>query len=399
MAHQPVETNPHFIDTDQLTPEQRHLRPAGLLPRRGHDQRIPPRGPQRRHSQDERPQPLGSQDQRPQPTHSQDKRPQPVGPSPPEPHHEGQPHLPLHVWVPPVNHEDQRLHSQPQHRQGQQRQPLDMWVPQPSSSQGRTPKKQKRQDRPRKEVMLQPQLQDQHPSASLVRPQTEGEITEHKPSPEVKTPQPQGGHPHEHRPHSRLFLPRDRRTKPVTWFAAAFCIIFWLVIIIGGLVVLVVYLVFRPRSPRFDVNSVTLNAAYLDMGYLLNADLNLLANLTNPNKKVSVDFSYMHLDLYFENTLIATQYIEPFSAARGQSMFANIHMVTSQVRLSMKETMLLQKQIENNRVMLTVKGVFRARSNLGGFLKYSYWLHGHCSIMVSSPPSGVLRDKRCRTKH
>ncbi|XVE92300.1 hypothetical protein REPUB_Repub01dG0085200 [Reevesia pubescens] len=262
-------------------------------------------------------------------------------------------------------------------------------MPPPSSIQGPTPKKQRRQGRPRKEVMLQPQLQDQHPSASLIKPQ--GEITEHHPSPGR-----QGRHPDGHGP---IYFPPDRPTKPHTWFAAAFCIIFWLVIIIGGLVVLVVYLVFRPRSPRFDINSVTLNAAYLDMGYLLNADVSVLANFTNPNKKVSVDFSYMYLDLYFENTMIATQYIEPFSAARGQSMFANLQMVTSQVRLSKKETLLLQKQIENNRVMLTVKGVFRARSNLGGFLKYSYWLHGHCSIMVSSPPTGVLREKRCRTKH
>ncbi|MBA0784621.1 hypothetical protein Gotri_000036 [Gossypium trilobum] len=111
------------------------------------------------------------------------------------------------------------------------------------------------------------------------------------------------------------------------------------------------------------------------MGYLLNADLTVLANFTNPNKKVSVDFSYLYLDLYFENTLIATQYIEPFSATRGQSIFANIHMVSSQVKLSMKESMLLQKQIQNNRVIFTVKGMFRARSNLGSFLKYSYWLH------------------------
>ncbi|MBA0613675.1 hypothetical protein Godav_014059, partial [Gossypium davidsonii] len=127
------------------------------------------------------------------------------------------------------------------------------------------------------------------------------------------------------------------------------------------------------------------------MGYLLNADLTVLANFTNPNKKVSVDFSYLYLDLYFENTLIATQYIEPFSATRGQSIFANIHMVSSQVKLSMKESMLLQKQIQNNRVIFTVKGMFRARSNLGSFLKYSYWLHGQCGIMLSSPPTGERR--------
>ena len=42
----------------------------------------------------------------------------------------------------------------------------------------------------------------------------------------------------------------------------------------------IVCLVFRPQSPHFDVFSVTLNAAYLDLGYLLNADLTMLANFT-----------------------------------------------------------------------------------------------------------------------
>ncbi|PPE01269.1 hypothetical protein GOBAR_DD01697 [Gossypium barbadense] len=375
MAHHHPETNPHFVDPEELTEEQRQYLPSTLLPRRDHAHRMPSRG---RHAR------------QPQPRQSQEEHPRPLGPSPPQPPHEGQPHLPLHVWVPPVHHEDQ---SQPQSqpRQGQQRQPLEMWVPPTSKTQVPAPKKEK--SRPRKEVGMQPQLQDQHPEASLVRPQPE-----HHPSPVTMTPLHHDRQPQELRPHSRL-LPQDRRTKPQTWFGAVFCIIFWLVIIIGGIIVLIVYLVFRPRSPHFDVISVTWNAAYLDMGYLLNADLTVLANFTNPNKKVSVDFSYLYLDLYFENTLIATQYIEPFSATRGQSIFANIHMVSSQVKLSMKESMLLQKQIQNNRVIFTVKGMFRARSNLGSFLKYSYWLHGQCGIMLSSPPTGVLRDKKCKTKH
>ncbi|KAK9027744.1 hypothetical protein V6N11_067567 [Hibiscus sabdariffa] len=400
MTHQHVETNPHFIDPEELTPDQHQFLPPALLPRRGHAQRVPSRGrrdqqqPQPRQPREEPIPPLGHQDQQPQQRQSQEERPQPLGPSPPEPRHEGQwPHQPLHVWVPPAHHEAQH----PQPRQGQQRQPLEMWVPPQRTNvpkpkkETNVPKPKKEKHRPRNEVVMQPQLQDQHPGASLIRPQPEG--LEHHPSPVIKTPRHQDRQSQELRPHSRLFLPQDRQTKAHTWFAAAFCIIFWLIIIIGGVIVLIVYLVFRPRIPHFDVNSVTLNAAYLDMGYLLNADLTVLANFTNPNKKVSVDFSYMYLDLFFENTLIATQYIEPFSAARGQSRFANIHMVSSQVKLSMKESMLLQKQMENNRVIFTVKGMFRARSNLGSLLKYSYWLHGQCGILVSSPPTGVLRDK------
>lgn len=194
-------------------------------------------------------------------------------------------------------------------------------------------------------------------------------------------------------------MPKPQRTKPITWFGAVFCTILWLIIILGGLAVLIVYLVFKPRSPRFDISSVTLNAAYLDMGYLLNADVTILANFTNPNRKVNVDFSYMYLELYYEGTLIATQYIEPFRAPSAASRFVTMHLVTSQVRLNQKETMLLQKQLQSNRVILQVKGVFRTRSDFGSFLKYSYWLYGHCTLLVTAPPTGVLKDRRCRTKH
>ncbi|KAF5443072.1 hypothetical protein F2P56_035664 [Juglans regia] len=194
-------------------------------------------------------------------------------------------------------------------------------------------------------------------------------------------------------------IPRDRRTNPLTWLGAVFCAILWVVIIVGGLIVLIIYLVFRPRSPGFDISSVTLNAAYLDMGHLLNADVTLLVNFTNPNKKVRIDYSYMYINLYYETTLISTQYIEPFSAAKAESKFAYIHMVTSQVRLPKAESLRLQKQIESNGIMLQVKGIFRARSNLGSILRYSYWLHGECTILTAGPPDGVLIKRKCKTKH
>ncbi|KAF7834467.1 NDR1/HIN1-like protein 6 [Senna tora] len=210
-------------------------------------------------------------------------------------------------------------------------------------------------------------------------------------------------HPRHHRDHGHRHggpfrVPTQKKTRPHTWLLAVFCVIFWLVIIIGGLIVLIVYLIFRPQSPHFEVSSATLNAAYLDLGYLLNADVTVLANFTNPNKKVHVDFSSMIIYLYYGSTLIATQYVEPFSAAKAESRFANIHMVSSQVQLPMGETQRLVKQMESNGVIFEVKGVFRARSKLGSILRYSYNLYGHCSIMVTRPPGGVLIKRKCTTK-
>ncbi|KAA8529657.1 hypothetical protein F0562_034243 [Nyssa sinensis] len=200
-----------------------------------------------------------------------------------------------------------------------------------------------------------------------------------------------GQHPHHSTRHNQPLRQLGRgKTNPITWLIGVFCALFWVIIIVGGLAILIVYLIFRPRSPKFDVSTATLNVAYLDMGYLLNGDLTLLANFTNPNKKVKVDFSYVIVDLYHENALLATRYVEPFSVMNMESRFMNVHMVSSQVPLSIAQSQNLKRQMDSNRVRFEVKGLFRTRSNLGGFLRYSYWLYGHCTIVVTGPPSGVL---------
>ncbi|OIW00380.1 hypothetical protein TanjilG_05730 [Lupinus angustifolius] len=224
-----------------------------------------------------------------------------------------------------------------------------------------------------------------------------------KPHGSKMLPPPDRHHGHHKKPdHGRRPLnmgeETSQKSKACTWCGIVFCLIFWLVIIIGGLIVLIVYLVFRPQSPHFDVSSVTLNAAYLDLGYLLNADVTMLANFTNPNKRVHVDFSSVIIYLRYGNTLISTQYVEPFSAARNQSRFAAIHMVTSQVQLPLKESQRMMKQMEGNGILLDVLGVFRAKSKLGRILRYSYNLYGHCDIMLTRPPNGVLLKKKCSTK-
>ncbi|XP_027366045.1 NDR1/HIN1-like protein 13 isoform X3 [Abrus precatorius] len=269
------------------------------------------------------------------------------------------------------------------------------------------------EDHPHTSILREPRRGQSHRGASRKQPQDQG-LTPAKSKVIFQEQSPKAGgsavlptpdHPTEprwrprqdHR-HTPIRLPKEQKSQPLTWLGACLCVIFWLVIIIGGLIVLIVYLVFRPQSPHFDVSGATLNAAYLDLGYLLNADLSLLANFTNPNKKVHVDFSSVMIYLYYGSTLIATQYVEPFSAARRESRLANIRMVTSQVQLPLRETQRLVKQMEGNGVLLQVNGVFRARSKLGSILRYSYNLYGRCNILLTSPPGGVLLKKKCRTK-
>ncbi|XP_043703943.1 uncharacterized protein At1g08160-like [Telopea speciosissima] len=193
-----------------------------------------------------------------------------------------------------------------------------------------------------------------------------------------------------------------RKTKPITWFTTWLgvicCAIFWIIVILAGLAILIVYLTFKPRSPRFEVSSVTLDAAYIDTGSLLNADLTILTNFTNPNKRVSVDFSFMVLQLFYEDTLIATRAIDPFSVSSMETRFRSVEMISSQVSLPIDVSETLRKQMGGNGVVFNLQGSFRTRSNFGSFFHYSYWLYSKCTIVTTSPPSGILIAHKCRTK-
>ncbi|KAG8640076.1 hypothetical protein MANES_13G021301v8 [Manihot esculenta] len=108
-----------------------------------------------------------------------------------------------------------------------------------------------------------------------------------------------------------------------------------------------------PAQQQQQVSSVTLNAAYVDAGSLLNADISVLANFTNPNDKV---------------------------------------------RLPLGDVARLQEQINQNGIIFNIKAMFRVRSQLGSLFAYSNRLYGQCFIMVTAPPTGVLRAARCSTK-
>ncbi|KAM3358632.1 hypothetical protein BC332_28202 [Capsicum chinense] len=275
----------------------------------------------------------------------------------------------------------------------------------------------------------QPPVPTRHPQSQLHSgPQPHFGHDSHLPTP-VPPPRhqphsgsrPNSGHdshlpapvpPSQHQPHSGsrpqsqhhrhssglVRVPTRRKTRPFAWLVAGFCALFWVMVIVAGLAILIIYLVFRPRNPKFDINSATLNTAYLDMGYLLNADLTILANFTNPNKKGRVDFHYAILDLYHGGHLLASSYMDPFSTMSHESRFQDVHLVSSQVRLPLEQSQQLKKEVDSGRVKFEVKGLFRARSNLGSFLQYSYWLYAQCTIIVTSPPTGVLIGRKCVTK-
>ncbi|KAJ3678313.1 hypothetical protein LUZ60_002116 [Juncus effusus] len=192
-------------------------------------------------------------------------------------------------------------------------------------------------------------------------------------------------------------LPRKRKTHPTAWCLAAICTIFWVAIILGGLAVLIVYLVYKPKSPRFDIADATLNAGYLDMGTFLNADLTLLVNVVNPNHKLDMSFSYLQLDLYYQGIMIGTQIVDAFYQPRGQSSLRNVHIITSQVQMPLAVAQMWGNGTEpgGNGVRFQLRGKFLTRWLFGRWLHFTTWVRRGCAILVGPPPNGEILTKQC----
>lgn len=196
---------------------------------------------------------------------------------------------------------------------------------------------------------------------------------------------------------NRLLLRRHHHTNPAIWCSAIICLIFSLLILFFGIATLIIFLVVKPKTPFLDTRNATLNVIYFDSPGHFNGDLTFIANFSNPNRKLKVKFEHAVMELYFENNLIASQSIRPFSQRRKETGVVPINFTSSLVSLPPNHAMELQRQVLSNKVLYSVQGTFKVKASFGA-IHFSYWLHSRCELQMGSPPSGNLMARTCKTK-
>ncbi|CAN0922839.1 hypothetical protein LINGRAHAP2_LOCUS33254 [Linum grandiflorum] len=187
-----------------------------------------------------------------------------------------------------------------------------------------------------------------------------------------------------------------RRTNPLVWFGAILCLIFSLLLIFLAIATLIAYLVVRPKHPSFDIPNARLNGIYFDSPEFFNGDISLIANFTNLNKKMDLRFEYVDIKVYFGNKLIGAQALTPFTQRPRDSKWQTVRVISSLVYLPQNSAVELQKQVLSNKVTYSIQATFKLKATLGLF-HYTYWLHGKCDTVISSPPAGVLVSRSCST--
>ncbi|KAK7301873.1 hypothetical protein RJT34_12749 [Clitoria ternatea] len=199
------------------------------------------------------------------------------------------------------------------------------------------------------------------------------------------------------RPQPILRQPPFQRTNPIIWFGAVLCLMFSLSLIFFGVATLIIFLAIKPRNPSFDITNANLNAVYFDSPEYFNGDFTLLANISNPNRKIDVRFESLDVELFFSDRIISVQSIQPFTQRRRETRLESLHFISSLVFLPNDLGVNLNKQVQGNRVNYNIRGTFKVRVSMGLF-HLSYWLHSRCQIEMTAPPTGVLVARKCITK-
>ncbi|KAJ8542804.1 hypothetical protein K7X08_005327 [Anisodus acutangulus] len=76
----------------------------------------------------------------------------------------------------------------------------------------------------------------------------------------------------------------------------------------------------------------------------MNGDFTFIENFTNPNRKLDVRFEHLDIELYFSDSLIATQVLQPFTQKQRETRLVQVHMISSLVYLPPISAFKLQKQ-------------------------------------------------------
>ncbi|KAI5018245.1 hypothetical protein ZWY2020_043133 [Hordeum vulgare] len=87
------------------------------------------------------------------------------------------------------------------------------------------------------------------------------------------------------------------------WCAAIICFAFSFLLILAGLVIIIVFRAVKPMTLSFNITNAAHNSIYIDF----NGDMTLMANISNPNHKISVVIQSGAVELFFRGRLVSIQ--------------------------------------------------------------------------------------------
>lgn len=195
-------------------------------------------------------------------------------------------------------------------------------------------------------------------------------------------------------PMPKLITRQGRRTNPLIWMLAIVYAILATAVIITGIVVFVIYMVYKPKIPYIKVAYAQLNHLDYDPSGLLKIQMALDVVAENDNNKASAGFSDLSFLLRFHGIDVAELRADPLDVAKNSSSELNYRFQSSPIPLDKKAMEAMKVALRRGVVPFDLDGHASTRWRAGRLLSVRFRTHLSCPLNFSAR-NGSAIDLDC----
>ncbi|MCO5592962.1 hypothetical protein L7F22_046966 [Adiantum nelumboides] len=184
------------------------------------------------------------------------------------------------------------------------------------------------------------------------------------------------------------------------------------VVVLVGILVLLFFLLLHPKLPKytitqaemkkFSMSNITTGAQSAVAGtLLLNAEVNFLVRLENPNKKIGIDYRSVRAALFYEGLNIGEGSIPRFYQGHRNTTYMELPLVGHNITLTPTLGTTLRESLANeDSLTLLARVITQVRIKIGHYKSHTSKVRVKCRIQISNPSRGNVRllNNSCKFK-
>ncbi|CDP07228.1 unnamed protein product [Coffea canephora] len=188
-----------------------------------------------------------------------------------------------------------------------------------------------------------------------------------------------------------------RPTNPLIWCAAIFCALLSVAVIVTGIVIIVGYIVIRPKVPQMIVTSAQLDRLDFDQAGILTVKTTIFIKAENDNPKAHATFYATKFLLGFHGVRVAQLRADfPVEVGKNSSVDLMFEVESTPIPLDPEEQNSVFLSLSQNLIVFDLKGTTRTRWRVGLLGSVKFWLHLDCHLQF--PKIGDVIYPKCSTK-
>ncbi|KAF8389541.1 hypothetical protein HHK36_024056 [Tetracentron sinense] len=212
------------------------------------------------------------------------------------------------------------------------------------------------------------------------------------------------GDPIEHYPPIRRTIPviHSKPPKKRSCLCKCLCwtvILLILQVIIVGIMGGIIFLVFRPKLPKYSVDRLSITNFTLNNDASLYAKFNVTITARNPNKKIGIYYENgSHLNVWYTNIKLCEGSLPKFYQGHRNTTVLNVDL-TGQSQNATSLLTSLQQQQQTGSIPLNLKGTVPVRIKLGKLKLMKVKFLVRCKLVVDSlAANNVISIKSSKCK-